>query len=201
MSLRNICRIKSRIKIPGCLKLSFFTMKSSLIITLMVVLLFLVSCGGQAMKTATFETSMGTFTIELSDKTPITTSNFVDLASKGFYDGTKFHRIIPDFMLQGGDPLSKNNALKSRWGTGGPGYEIKDEFDPSLRNVRGTIAMANHGPNTGGSQFFINVVYSELMVLLSYVIFLSFPSPSPHTYSILSAHQFSSMKSAKIQNR
>ena len=110
------------------------------------------------MKTATFETSMGTFTIELSDKTPITTQNFVDLASKGFYDDTKFHRVIQDFMLQGGDPLSKNNAMKSRWGTGGPGYEIKDEFDPSLRNVRGTIAMANHGPNTGGSQFFINVV-------------------------------------------
>lgn len=124
----------------------------------MMVLLFVVSCGGPTMKTATFETSMGTFTIELSDKTPITTSNFVDLASKGFYDGTTFHRVIPQFMVQGGDPLSKNNALKSRWGTGGPGYEIKDEFDPSLRNVRGTIAMANHGPNTGGSQFFINVV-------------------------------------------
>ena len=110
------------------------------------------------MKTVTLETSMGTFTVELSDQTPITTKNFVDLASKGFYDGTKFHRVIPDFMIQGGDPLTEDNAMKSRWGTGGPGYEIVDEFDPSLRNVRGTLAMANHGPNTGGSQFFINVV-------------------------------------------
>ena len=110
------------------------------------------------MHTATFETSMGTFTVELSDKTPITTQNFVDLASKGFYDGTKFHRVIPAFMLQGGDPLTKDNTLKRQWGTGGPGYEIRDEFDSSLRNVRGTLAMANHGPGTGGSQFFINVV-------------------------------------------
>lgn len=133
-------------------------MKSTLIITLAVILLFVVSCGGPTMKTATFETSQGTFTVELSDKTPITTSNFVDLVSKGFYDGTKFHRVIPQFMIQGGDPLTKDNSLKRQWGTGGPGYEIKDEFDPALSNARGTIAMANHGPNTGGSQFFINLV-------------------------------------------
>jgi len=64
------------------------------------------------MKTATFETSKGTFAVELSDKTPITTKNFVDLTSKKFYDGTRFHRVISDFMIQGGDPLTKDNTMK-----------------------------------------------------------------------------------------
>ncbi len=118
---------------------------------------FLISCGEETMRTATFETSLGTFTVELSDRTPSTTKNFIDLASAGFYDGTKFHRVIAGFMIQGGDPLTKDDLMKPRWGTGGPGYEIIDEFDPSLSNVRGTLSMANHGPNTGGSQFFINV--------------------------------------------
>ncbi len=109
-------------------------------------------------RTAVFETNQGIFTIELFDDTmPITTKNFIDLAEKGFYDNTKFHRVIEGFMVQGGDPLTKDNSQKKLWGTGGPGYEIKDEFEKELSNVRGTIAMANHGPNTGGSQFFINV--------------------------------------------
>ena len=110
-------------------------------------------------KTAAFETSRGIFKIELfEDKMPITTKNFIDLAENGFYDGTKFHRVIGGFMIQGGDPLSKDDSKKFMWGTGGPGYKIKDEFAAGLSNVRGTIAMANAGPNTGGSQFFINVV-------------------------------------------
>ncbi len=130
-------------------------------IGLLVLLLFLTSCGGSTMKnkTAVFETTMGTFKLELfEDKMPITTKNFMDLAQKGFYDNTKFHRVIAGFMVQGGDPLSKDNSKKKYWGTGGPGYEIKDEFVKGVSNARGTIAMANHGPNTGGSQFFINVV-------------------------------------------
>lgn len=125
------------------------------------ITLFLVSCGGSTMKnkTAVFDTSLGTFELELfEDKMPTTTKNFIDLAEKGFYDNTKFHRVIEDFMIQGGDPLSKDNSKKTRWGTGDPGYKIKDEFAKGLSNVRGTIAMANAGPNTGGSQFFINVV-------------------------------------------
>jgi len=129
-------------------------------IGLLVLLLFLTSCGGSTMKnkTAVFETTMGTFKLELfEDKMPITTKNFMDLAQKGFYDNTKFHRVIAGFMVQGGDPLSKDNSKKKYWGTGGPGYEIKDEFVKGVSNARGTIAMANHGPNTGGSQFFINV--------------------------------------------
>jgi peptidylprolyl isomerase len=89
---------------------------------------------------------------------PVTAGNFIALAEDGFYDGTRFHRVIPGFMVQGGDPLSKEESMQDRWGTGGPGYTIQDEFVPGLSNVRGTIAMANTGqPNTGGSQFFINV--------------------------------------------
>lgn len=109
-------------------------------------------------KTAVFETNLGTFKLELFEsQMPITTKNFIDLAEKGFYDGTRFHRVIEGFMIQGGDPLSKDDADKASWGTGGPGYKIKDEFADGLSNLRGTIAMANAGPNTGGSQFFINV--------------------------------------------
>ncbi len=109
--------------------------------------------------TAVFETNLGTIKVELfTDKAPITTKNFIDLAEKGFYDNTKFHRVMSNFMIQGGDPLSKEDSKKAMWGTGGPGYEIKDEFHPELSNMRGTIAMANHGPDSGGSQFFINLV-------------------------------------------
>ena len=125
-----------------------------------ILLLLVASCsGGNSMKTATFETNQGSFTIQLdTEKAPITAGNFIKLAESGFYDGTRFHRVIPNFMIQGGDPQSKNESLRYRWGTGSPGYTIKDEFHKDLSNVRGTISMANSGPNTGGSQFFINVV-------------------------------------------
>ena len=100
---------------------------------------------------AVFETNKGTFTIELfEDKAPVTTGNFVKLVNQGFYNGLIFHRVIPQFMIQGGCPEGT--------GVGGPGYMIKDEFHKDLSNVRGTIAMANRGPNTGGSQWFINIV-------------------------------------------
>jgi len=100
---------------------------------------------------ATFETNMGTFKIELfEDKAPITTKNFIDLVEKGFYDGLIFHRVIEDFMIQGGDPDGD--------GTGGPGYTIEDEFHPDLKHSSaGILSMANAGPNTGGSQFFITL--------------------------------------------
>jgi len=107
---------------------------------------------------AIFNTSMGTFKIELyEDKVPITTGNFISLAKDGFYDGTKFHRISPGFMIQGGDPNSKDDD-PSNDGQGGPGYTIEDEFHEDLKNERGMISMANSGiPNSGGSQFFILV--------------------------------------------
>ncbi len=100
---------------------------------------------------ATFETSLGTFKIELfEDKAPGTAKNFITLATKGFFDGLIFHRVIDGFMIQGGDP--KGN------GTGGPGYTIADEFTKDLRHAsEGVLSMANAGPNTGGSQFFITL--------------------------------------------
>lgn len=107
-----------------------------------------------------FSTSAGDIVLELyTGQTPITAGNFIELAKKGYYDGTKFHRVIEGFMLQGGDPQTKDDALMARWGTGGPGYTIEDEFVSGLSNVRGTISMANTGaPKSGGSQFFINLV-------------------------------------------
>jgi peptidylprolyl isomerase len=102
------------------------------------------------MTSVLLQTTMGDVKIELLDEMPITAGNFRKLVEKGFYNGTIFHRVIPSFMIQGGDPQGT--------GFGGPGYTIKDELPPNNRNIRGTISMANAGPNTGGSQFFINVV-------------------------------------------
>ena len=108
---------------------------------------------------ATFETSMGNFKVELfDDKAPTTAGNFVQLAQSGFYDSTKFHRVIDGFMIQGGDALSKDDSKQALWGTGDPGYSIPDEFGEGLKHdSKGMLSMANSGPNTGGSQFFITV--------------------------------------------
>ncbi len=107
------------------------------------------------MQQVVMTTSKGEITIELFGETsPRTVENFVKLASSGFYNGTRFHRVIRDFMIQGGDPLSQDVSKKNTWGTGGPGYQFKDEFN-SEKLVKGSLAMANSGPNTNGSQFFI----------------------------------------------
>jgi len=104
------------------------------------------------------KTTLGDVTIKLFVKrSPITTNNFLNLAKADYFDGIKFHRVIEGFMIQGGDPLTKDDSQKNRWGTGGPGYAIEDEFIEGLSNEKGTIAMANSGPNSGGSQFFINL--------------------------------------------
>lgn len=103
----------------------------------------------------TFKTSLGDIEAELDGaKAPLTVGNFVALAKKDFYDGTTFHRVIPDFMIQGGDPLSADPMMRPRHGTGGPGYQFQDEIN-DRKLVRGSLAMANSGPNTNGSQFFI----------------------------------------------
>ena len=106
------------------------------------------------------KTNMGDITLDLyEEQMPITTGNFLKLAKEGFYNNTKFHRVIDGFMIQGGDPLTKDDTKIDFWGTGGPDYMIDDEFVDGLSNVRGTISMANTGqPNSGGSQFFINLV-------------------------------------------
>ncbi|MFM2414422.1 MAG: hypothetical protein RI911_115 [Candidatus Parcubacteria bacterium] len=107
---------------------------------------------------ATMKTNKGTIVIELNTTdAPKTAENFSKLAQAGFYDGIKFHRVIAGFMIQGGDPLTKDDAQQSLWGTGGPGYQFADEIHKNNKNNAGTIAMANAGPNTNGSQFFINV--------------------------------------------
>jgi len=112
----------------------------------------------QKITRAIVQTSLGTIEIELfNDKTPKTVENFITLTGNDFYNGTRFHRVIEGFMIQGGDPLSKDTAQIDRWGTGSPGYMFSDEIHSDNSNVAGTIAMANAGPNTNGSQFFINV--------------------------------------------
>ena len=110
-----------------------------------------------AAKSVVLTTNLGEIEIELfGDKVPKTVANFLQLTNDGFYNGTRFHRVIPGFMIQGGDPLSKDNAQRDRWGTGGPGYTFDDEINDVLI-TRGVLAMANAGPNTNGSQFFIVV--------------------------------------------
>lgn len=106
-------------------------------------------------KKAVLETSKGTIEVELfADETPDTVANFEKLANASFYDGTKFHRVIPNFMIQGGDPNSKTG--KGRVGSGGPGYTIKCETQRNThKHVTGTLSMAHAGKDTGGSQFFI----------------------------------------------
>ncbi|MDZ4859231.1 MAG: peptidylprolyl isomerase [Candidatus Hydrogenedentes bacterium] len=104
---------------------------------------------------ATIRTNKGPIQIKLfPDEAPATVSNFVNLAQRGYYDGLKFHRVIPNFMVQGGCPLGT--------GTGGPGYNFKDECTPALKHSRpGILSMANSGPGTNGSQFFITHVPTD----------------------------------------
>jgi cyclophilin family peptidyl-prolyl cis-trans isomerase len=106
---------------------------------------------------AIIKTSKGDIKIEFyGEDSPITVNNFMNLAKQGFYNGTKFHRVIKDFMIQGGDPNSKEDNTMF-YGTGDPGYKFEDEFN-NHKLVRGSLAMANSGPNTNGSQFFIVTV-------------------------------------------
>jgi len=105
---------------------------------------------------AVLKTSYGEMTIAFwPDVAPKTVENFKKLAKEGFYDGTCFHRVIKGFMIQGGDPLTKDESAKNRWGTGGPGYQIKAEFNDKP-HTRGVLSMArSNDPNSAGSQFFI----------------------------------------------
>jgi peptidylprolyl isomerase len=136
---------KSKNKKPIILILAFC------LIVAVVVIYSMTRQGGPSPDKVLLSTNMGNITIQLYDDMPITTGNFKNLVQQGTYDGTIFHRVIDGFMIQGGDPT-------------GTGYgdssipSIKDEFTDHNRNDRGTISMANSGPNTGSSQFFINIV-------------------------------------------
>jgi cyclophilin family peptidyl-prolyl cis-trans isomerase len=110
----------------------------------------------QAQSEVTFYTSMGDFVVETYDTLqPITAGNFIDLVNAEFYDDVLIHRVVSGFVIQGGDPTGT--------GFGGPGYTIPDEFDPETSNVQKALAMANSGPNTGGSQFFVNLVNNTFL--------------------------------------
>jgi len=110
-------------------------------------------------KTVTLKTNKGDVVIELfTEKAPLTTTNFLNLIQEKFYDGIVFHRVEPNFVVQFGDPQTKTPGTENLWGTGGPGYTIADEFDPTLRHDSpGILSMANRGPDTGGSQLFITL--------------------------------------------
>ena len=134
------------------------SMKTIYLLPIIILVLILSGCMASTEEKANkvlLKTSMGDITIQLYDDMPVTTGNFKSLVEKGFYNGVIFHRVIDGFMIQGGDPTGT--------GMGGPGYTIKDEFTDHNRNERGTISMANAGPNTGGSQFFINLVDNSFL--------------------------------------
>ena len=113
---------------------------------------------------AQITTNYGVFTIEfLSKLAPKTVSNFIKLSKEGFYDGIRFHRIINGFVIQGGDPQTKDLSKEHLWGTGGPGYQFEDEIHSENNNLKYTLSMANSGPNTNGSQFFINIADNNFL--------------------------------------
>jgi len=120
---------------------------------------------------AVIKTSLGDITVKLNGSTtPNTVNNFLKLASEKFYAGTKFHRVIKGFMIQGGDPNSKN-ANVNTWGMGDPGYKFADELTGQEKYLQGTLAMANSGPNTNGSQFFIVTASPSVALPPSYTVF------------------------------
>lgn len=116
-------------------------------------------------------TNKGSIEIAFGTSTPVTVKNFAKLATSGFYNGVRFHRVIKDFMIQAGDPLSKDLLQKNVWGTGGPGYKFDDELTGNEKYPQGTLAMANAGPNTNGSQFFIVTAYPGAPLPPSYTVF------------------------------
>ncbi|OGI15422.1 MAG: hypothetical protein A2Z52_01685 [Candidatus Moranbacteria bacterium RBG_19FT_COMBO_42_6] len=120
---------------------------------------------------AVLNTNLGKINVKFyNENTPVTVNNFLKLASEKFYDGTKFHRVIKGFMIQGGDPNSKDDDWTND-GTGGPGYKFNDELKGTEKYTQGTMAMANSGPNTNGSQFFIVTASPGYPLPPSYTVF------------------------------
>lgn len=133
---------------------------------------------------ATMHTSMGDIKIKLfPDKTPKTAENFITHAKNGYYNGLKFHRVIKDFMIQGGDPLGNGTGGESIWGG-----KFEDEFDPDLHNLRGALSMANAGPGTNGSQFFIvqaNAAPAAMLEQMKVLADSGFPTEVREAYAKL----------------
>lgn len=125
----------------------------------------------QKISTAIITTNKGTIEFSFVDTAPETVKNFTKLVSSKFYDGVRFHRVIKGFMIQAGDPLSKDKANIDRWGQGGPGYKFNDELKGDEKYTLGTVAMANAGPNTNGSQFFIVTANPGVGLPASYTVF------------------------------
>jgi peptidyl-prolyl cis-trans isomerase B (cyclophilin B) len=138
-------------------------MRFSFLILVLCLAVFATARGPKKGEIAVIETNLGTITLKfLPDKAPGHVKNFITLAKKGFYNGTKFHRVIPGFMIQGGDPNSKKGP-RATMGTGGPGYTIKAEFNDTS-HVRGVLSMArSQDPNSAGSQFFICVADAKFL--------------------------------------
>jgi cyclophilin family peptidyl-prolyl cis-trans isomerase len=120
---------------------------------------------------AIITTNQGVIEVSFATNTPNTVKNFVSLAQSKFYEGIRFHRVIKDFMIQAGDPFSKDLTKKSVWGQGGPGYQFPDELTGREQYTLGTLAMANAGPNTNGSQFFIVTANPAVQLPPSYTVF------------------------------
>ncbi len=120
---------------------------------------------------AVLTTNKGTIEITFGKTTPNTVENFIKLANSGYYNGVRFHRVIKNFMIQTGDPLSKDSTKVNQWGTGGPGYTFKDELTGQEQYSLGTVAMANAGPNTNGSQFFIVTADPSVPLPPNYTVF------------------------------
>ena len=125
----------------------------------------------QVYTSATLTTSKGVIEIAFGNATPLTVKNFGTLALSNFYNGIRFHRVIKGFMIQAGDPLSKDASNQAAWGTGGPGYKFNDELTGKEQYPQGTVAMANAGPNTNGSQFFIVTATPGAPLPPSYTVF------------------------------
>lgn len=139
-------------------KFTLFSLSSLIIMTALVSCsLFKGSENNMGPLKATVKTNKGDIVLDLyGEETPLTCANFVNLANRGYYDGIVFHRVINDFMIQCGDPLTLNPEMKNRWGSGGPGYQFEDEIVDTLTHDRaGVLSMANAGPGTNGSQIFI----------------------------------------------
>ena len=157
MSLRSILRVT---EIASRVLLAAMKLFSSILTLILAVTLSVRTFAADEKKAAdevaVIKTNMGTMVLEFwADVAPKHVENFTTLAKKGFYDGTAFHRVIKGFMIQGGDPLTKDDAQQARWGTGDPGYKIKAEFNDK-QHVRGVLSMArSNDPDSAGSQFFI----------------------------------------------